>query len=556
MNKKIPAFLIFGFLAFNLVMAYFMPIQEDEAYYWMYGQNLDWGYFDHPPMVALMIKIGTSFFGGELGTRLLTTILSLLTCLVIWRMVPSHNKTQNGSLTIFLLIALSIPLMHVYGFITTPDVPLLFFSSLYLLYFQKFLNKTTYINAIKLGIVAALLLFSKYHGVLVIFFALLPNLKLFKKTQLYIAGLTGLLFFLPHLIWQYQNDFVTFRYHLSGRVENVFLWENVLTYIANSLLVLNPVFAGLIIYRSFRKYQYPFKDKTLLFVFWGGIIFFAFSSFRDHVEPHWITFTVIPLIIMVYHFSVKSEKTMKLVLKTAYLTIGLIVILRFVLILPLPYQKKIHKYHSEYFFEIDSIAGNANVAYLNSYPKAAMHTFYTGSPAFSFNCMPYGKKQYDYWNYEDSFHNKEAFLVSDWHSVLFDATIMKTGHELYFHRTSHLPVISKTEIEVINIDKTIKIGEDNIISLEIYNPNDFDLQFQDGSIPISINIYFRYHGGRYYAPLENHSLDILKPHETQTITGSFKPNIPPGKYRLFVTLKPGNLYDVALTPAINVTVVD
>jgi len=200
MNKKIPAFLIFSFLVFNLVMAYFMPIQEDEAYYWMYAQNLDWGYFDHPPMVALMIKIGTSFFGGEFGTRILTAFLSIITCLIIWRMVPENNKTQNRSFTVFLLIALSIPLMHVYGFITTPDVPLLFFSSLYLLYFQKFIGQTNYINAVKLGFVAALLLFSKYHGVLVIFFALLPNLKLFKEKQLYVAGLIGLLFFLPHLI--------------------------------------------------------------------------------------------------------------------------------------------------------------------------------------------------------------------------------------------------------------------------------------------------------------------------------------------------------------------
>ncbi len=222
MNRKIPTFLIFGFLVFNIIQAFFTPIQEDEAYYWMYAQNLDWGYFDHPPMVALMIKIGTSLFGGELGTRLLTTLLSFFTILVIWQMVPENNKTQKKSFTVFLLIVLSVPLMQVYGFITTPDVPLLFFSSLYLLFFQKFVHHTSYLNAVKLGIVAALLLFSKYHGVLVIFFALLPNLKLFKQKYIYIAGFTGLLFFLPHLFWQYQNDFVTFRYHLSGRVENSF----------------------------------------------------------------------------------------------------------------------------------------------------------------------------------------------------------------------------------------------------------------------------------------------------------------------------------------------
>lgn len=556
MNKKIPIFLIFGFLVFNIIQAIFLPIQEDEAYYWMYAQNLDWGYFDHPPMVGLMIKIGTSLFGGELGTRLLTAIFSVLTCFVIWQMVPEKDKSKEKSLTIFLLITLSIPLMHVYGFITTPDAPLLFFASLYLLFFQKFVNQTTYLNAVKLGIVAALLLFSKYHGVLVIFFAMLPNLKLFKDKRLYVAGLTGVLFFFPHLFWQYQNDFVTFRYHLFGRVENQFLWENVFNYILNSFLVLNPVFAGIILYQNAIKRKPIFQERTFLFLFWGGILFFALSSLRDHVEPHWITFTIIPLILTIHHYVIDSAKSQKLILRTGLISIGLIAIIRLAIILPLPYQAKLFKYQSDYFMEIDSLSGDANVAYVNSYPKSAMHTFYTGSPALSWNCIPYGKKQYDYWNYEDTYNNERVFLVGNWNSSWFESTEMKSGHHLYYHFVEHFPVISKTEVEVVKLSEVIRTGRENIITLQIHNPNNFDLHFKDGPLPISINIYFRYHGGRYHAPFQNDTLDVLKSHETQTITGSFKPEFPSGDYRLFVTLKPGYMYDIVLTPALNVMVVD
>ncbi len=274
------------------------------------------------------------------------------------------------------------------------------------------------------------------------------------------------------------------------------------------------------------------------------------------MEPHWITFTIIPLILAIHQFSIQSEKIQKTIKKTGIVSIGVILIARLVIILPLPFQADLFKYKSDYFMEIDSLAGPAKVAYVNSYPKAAMHTFYTGSPAFSFNCIPYGKKQYDYWNYEDTYNDQEVFLVGNWPSSWFESTEMKSGYHLYYKTVAHFPVLSKTEVKVIHVDNVIRKGEENIITLQLHNPNDFDLNFKDGPLPVSINIYFRFHGGRYYAPFENNSLDILKPHETITVTGSFKPEFPAGDYRLIVTLKPGYMYNIVLTPVMNVTVVD
>ena len=66
--------LLFAWGLLNLLQANFMDITEDEAYYWMYSRILDWGYFDHPPMIALMIFLGRQLFEGELGVRVLTEI--------------------------------------------------------------------------------------------------------------------------------------------------------------------------------------------------------------------------------------------------------------------------------------------------------------------------------------------------------------------------------------------------------------------------------------------------------------------------------------------------
>jgi len=556
MKGKTPVLLLVGFLLLNLISAWLMPIQEDEAYYWMYAQNLDWGYFDHPPMVALMIKIGTTFFGGEFGTRIITTFLSVLTCFVIWQMVPQKSKEQKGSILLFLIIILSIPLFHVYGFITTPDVPLLFFSALYLWVFKSFLKDTGWANTFKLGIAAALLLFSKYHGVLVIFFALLPNLKLLGNKKLYIAGLTGLIFFSPHILWQYHNDFVTFRYHLFGRVENQFLWKNVMNYVLNTFLVLNPLFVGIVLYYNIIKRRSLLNDKTLIFVFWGGIFFFALSSVRDHVEPHWITFTSIPLVLMMHKFVLGKVRLFKRIIVYGVISLVLLVLVRFAIILPFPWQSDLFEYQGDYFNEIDSLSGHAKVAYVNSYPKSAMHTFYTGSPAFSYNCIPYGKKQYDYWNYEDSYNDQNVFLVGNWHSTWFDTLKMECGHHLYYKNVEHFPVISKTEVEVLEYSELVKLGKQNPLTLQIHNPNNFDLDFKQGPMPIRIRIYFRNHKGIYYSIIENYNLDKIHPGETKIIKATFTPDFPPDEYRMVVTLKPGYLYAIALTPGNIVDVVN
>src|SRR6202008_4061773 len=62
----------------RLVAAAFTPLTFDEAYYWMWSRHLAGGYYDHPPMVALVIRAGTMIAGDtELGVRLVSVLLAL-----------------------------------------------------------------------------------------------------------------------------------------------------------------------------------------------------------------------------------------------------------------------------------------------------------------------------------------------------------------------------------------------------------------------------------------------------------------------------------------------
>ena len=75
---------IFIWFVINLLQGIFTEIQEDEAYYALYGEHLAWGYYDHPPMVGLMTFLSSIFFPGSLGVRLFTIIASCLSLFVMW----------------------------------------------------------------------------------------------------------------------------------------------------------------------------------------------------------------------------------------------------------------------------------------------------------------------------------------------------------------------------------------------------------------------------------------------------------------------------------------
>src|SRR6266704_6784797 len=69
---------ILALVAVRLVAAAYTPITFDEAYYWMWSKHLAGGYYDHPPMVAYVIRAGTMIAGDtELGVRLISILLAL-----------------------------------------------------------------------------------------------------------------------------------------------------------------------------------------------------------------------------------------------------------------------------------------------------------------------------------------------------------------------------------------------------------------------------------------------------------------------------------------------
>src|SRR5215510_14448334 len=109
----------------GLIQSRFTELLDDEAYYWVYSKFLDWGYFDHPPMVAVLIRAGYFVYHNELGVRLLFIASNTLSILLIEQLLRKKNAL------LFYGIVLSLVVLQLSGFVAVPDSPLIFFTALF-----------------------------------------------------------------------------------------------------------------------------------------------------------------------------------------------------------------------------------------------------------------------------------------------------------------------------------------------------------------------------------------------------------------------------------------
>ncbi|NNE55371.1 MAG: 4-amino-4-deoxy-L-arabinose transferase, partial [Flavobacteriales bacterium] len=218
-----------------LIQASFTELTADEAYYWMYAQDLSWGYFDHPPVIAALIKSGYALFCNELGVRLIPVILSTLTIVFLEKIVNAKEVK-----TFFMLVA-SVGILHFIGFFAIPDSPFICLSAAFLLVYKNYLASPDVKKSILLGCIFALMCMSKYHAVVLIGLTVLSNPKLLSNRHFWLSGLiaTGLL--APHFLWQFNAGFPSFQYHLFERSAAPYELTYTLEYLASQLFVLGPI---------------------------------------------------------------------------------------------------------------------------------------------------------------------------------------------------------------------------------------------------------------------------------------------------------------------------
>ena len=526
-----------GWFSVNLLQSIFTGLANDEAYYWMFSKQLDWGYFDHPPLIALFIKLGGLLLQGETGVRIIVILAQIVSLYFIWRIIDEKEMSPR-KLFVFFVVAASIPLFQMYGFIATPDAPLLLFTTLFLFAYQRFLTRHSFFNVALLAISMAGLMYSKYHGGLVIIFTILSNLKLFLNIRFWMAGAMALALFIPHIMWQFENNFPTFQYQMIGRVKS-FGASNFLEYLPTQLIVFNPVVLVLLVSAFRQSAKTSIFDRTLKFLVAGFFFFFLITSFFARVEPHWTVAASIPAMILVYkYFSANLNKWRR---AFGFLSVTLLIFLfvRIALIVDiLPFHIEfIHQ--KEWAESIEEKTGSLPVAFVNSYQKASVYAFYSGKNAFSLNNIHYRKNQFDLWTDEEKFQGQEvAILFEPRPGIQIDSVRGRIGNYVMAIDTLHS--FQKIRIEYkLDAQKEFKKYEIVNLPVSITNPYPYSVQFDRPDSPVSFRAVFLYEGewiSKEATP--DVKINSLLPGQTvQNILTFTVPALPPGLHQFALSVR-------------------
>ena len=368
---------IFLLCILNIVQGSTTELLPDEAYYWVYSQYMSWGFFDHPPFVAVWVTISDFLFTDELGVRFFSSISFSLLIYLVW--ITIDHPLKKKFTWLFIVLVFSTALLNVYGFITTPDTPLLFFFALFLWSYKEYLTQRNTVSYLLLSLAITGMMYSKYQGILIVFFIFLSNWKLVKDYKIWLVCLGALVLYIPHIHWQYVNDFPSVRYHLYERASvATYTFEYTLMHFVNAIAILG--FTFIVMYKAFFKgiKSNDLFHKGLNYIISGFFIFFLVASFRGHVQAQWIAPIMLPLILITFNYLVENNTQLKLFNYLAIANISIILFVRIIIANEgiIPVKLDFHG-NKQWTLKVKELTKGSDKLFINSFQNASIYWFYT-----------------------------------------------------------------------------------------------------------------------------------------------------------------------------------
>jgi hypothetical protein len=285
-------------------LAAWLELGNDEVYYWTYALYPDWSHYDHPPLVGWVIQLFSLnlLFDSELFIRFSSVVLMTVNTLLMYEMGKMIRDERTGFFAALLYNA-SMYAFVMTGIFILPDTPQNLFWMLSLLLMLHIFGEGQITDSRKrllllLGLTIGLSMISKYTGIflwlgagLYIIIYARPWLR---QPALYIAILISLICLLPVLIWNIQNNWISFSF--QGERVNIFTagigLELFLRELFGQFIYANPFNYVLIaialtfVLRGRLMLEKSHKRILLLTSVPLIMIFLMFALFRPTL-PHW-----------------------------------------------------------------------------------------------------------------------------------------------------------------------------------------------------------------------------------------------------------------------------
>ena len=288
---------ILALVVLRLVAAAWTPLTFDEAYYWMWSKHLAGGYYDHPPMVAAVIRLGTIIAGDtELGVRLASILLALPMSFAVFRTAAILFGGRRVAATATIL--LNVTLMAAVGtMIVTPDAPLLVAASFVLFFLAKVLETGRGAWWLAAGAAVGAALLSKYTALffgpaILIWLVAVPKLRRWLISPWpYLGGLVALAIFSPVILWNADHHWVSFIKQIGrARIEDfkpAFIGELIPTQIAFATPLVF-ILGAMGLYALLARKTGALAARALInATFWTIVAYFIWHSLHARVEANW-----------------------------------------------------------------------------------------------------------------------------------------------------------------------------------------------------------------------------------------------------------------------------
>ena len=291
------ALAVCALVVLRLAAAAWTPLTFDEAYYWMWSKLLAGGYYDHPPMVAVVIRLGTMIAGDTpFGVRLVSILLALPMSWAIYRAAAILFGGQRIAASATIL--LNVTLMAAVGtLIVTPDAPLLVASSFLLYALAKVLESGRGAWWLAVGASAGMALLSKYTALffgpaILIWLAVVPKLRRwYLSLWLYLGGLVAAGLFAPVILWNADHQWVSFIKQMGrARIED-FRPNYIAELIPTQFAFATPlvfILGVMGLYALYRRRAGAMPARVLVnTMFWTIVVYFTWHALHARVEANW-----------------------------------------------------------------------------------------------------------------------------------------------------------------------------------------------------------------------------------------------------------------------------
>lgn len=288
----------------------------DETYYFYWSLFPQLSYFDHPPLTAWAMSITNALLGEtKLSVRIWPILAGVLMVLIGRSLATSmFDKRAGNTAAVFLLLS---PVYMANGFIMTPDTlfALAWATAIYGTW--QALNpgldtdmnlNCTISNSIKnmpsiqwhwwivVGLATGFGLLCKYN--MVLFFLSLALLFLFYpkwRSPIFfgggLAGIIALAVFSPVIIWNAENDWISFLFQLKHGFSSSHhsFFKKIGNYLGGLLIIVSPLICILCIKENFTAICSRTHSRYFFLAsfFWPVIVFFGYSSLKGWVQPNW-----------------------------------------------------------------------------------------------------------------------------------------------------------------------------------------------------------------------------------------------------------------------------